>query len=123
MKKKIAVFLPILFFVSFSFAFAQDAGKKLLELREQLKGQYKEMDGYLNVLLMGMLAEQHVLAFGGPGGSKTRTAKDTASEMLGRLFTLQFTPSTREELLKGAMVAEKYLKEGIAEFKTEQSLL
>ena len=69
----------------------------LKKLSTKLHEKYLEMDGYIDVLLMALLMEQHLLAFGGPGGSKTQTAKDILRTMKGKKFSLQFSPSSKQE--------------------------
>lgn len=131
----LSFFLLILSFISISLresgqSFAQQEGhtlekneRDLITLRSALKGKYREMDSYLDVLFISLLAKQHVLAFGGPGGSKTETAKEVLKAMLGKKFSLQFSPSTKEDQIKGALKGKKFLEEGISELAMEQSLL
>lgn len=95
----------------------------LAKVRQEMKNQFREMDSYIDLIFLALLSKQHILAFGGPGGSKTGTADAILSAVQGKKFSLQFSPSTKEEQLKGTLIGKKYLEEGVASYQRDQSLL
>ncbi|MBF0363908.1 MAG: hypothetical protein HQK49_23010, partial [Oligoflexia bacterium] len=108
-QKLVTSILAVIFFISITAAVAalakdENNEKELLKaedglksLSQKLREDYSEMDGYLDTLLLAVLTEQHVLSLGGPGGSKTKTAKDVLDVLKGKLFNLQFSPNTKQE--------------------------
>ncbi|MBF0363507.1 MAG: AAA family ATPase [Oligoflexia bacterium] len=133
-QKLIISILAVIFFISTTTAaLAKDEKVKdeellkaedgLKSLSKKLREDYSEMDGYLDTLLLAVLTEQHVLSLGGPGGSKTKTAKDVLDVLKGKLFNLQFSPNTKQEKIIGAIKGKEFLESGKIEYQTDQSLL
>ncbi|MBF0363570.1 MAG: AAA family ATPase, partial [Oligoflexia bacterium] len=100
-----------------------NAEEGLKSLSQKLREDYSEMDGYLDTLLLAVLTEQHVLSLGGPGGSKTKTAKDVLDVLKGKLFNLQFSPNTKQEKIVGSIKGKEFLESGKLDYETSQSLL
>ncbi|MBF0361604.1 MAG: AAA family ATPase [Oligoflexia bacterium] len=95
----------------------------LKNLSTNMREKYSEMDSYLDILLMALLTEQHVLGFGGPGGSKTQTAQEVLKVLKGKLFSLQFSPNTKQEKIIGSIKGKEFLESGKIEYLHDQSLL
>lgn len=101
----------------------QDTQVRLKQLNSSLRLQYQELDGYLDVLFLSLLSEQHALALGGPGGSKTKVTEEILKSIDDHVFSLQFSPATKQEQILGAIKGKKYLEEGKVEYVSQQSLL
>lgn len=116
----------IIFFVFLiSPVFGQEGESSHLQLQQvvqSLEKSYPGLKKYHQVLLLGILSEQHVLAFGGPGGAKTQMAKEFLNHLPGPVFSLQFSPATKQEQLIGSVKGKKYLEEGKVERVMDQSL-
>ncbi|MBF0363470.1 MAG: AAA family ATPase [Oligoflexia bacterium] len=128
-QKLITSILVLMFFTSVT-SLAKEEDKELLKaedglksLSQKLREDYSEMDGYLDTLLLAVLTEQHVLSLGGPGGSKTKTAKDVLDVLKGKLFNLQFSPNTKQEKIVGSIKGKEFLESGKLDYETSQSLL
>lgn len=100
-----------------------ESSLKIQHLMKEIHNDYGDADHYLDVLLLSLLTEQNTLVFGGPGGAKTQLAQRVLRGMEGKTFTLQFSPSTKQEQLIGAAKGKEYLEKGHLEYVTEQSLL
>lgn len=89
----------------------------------RLQQDYQELESYLDVLILALLSEQHTLALGAPGGSKSKLATDLLQSLRGEHFSLQFSPSTKQDQILGTVKGKKYLESGELEWLVDQSLL
>ena len=90
--------------------------KKVTEVRQQLRrglvGQDKLVDG----LLLGVLANGHLLIEGVPGLAKTRAVNLLARVCQGRFKRIQFTP----DLLPADIIGNRIYNQSRASFETQK---
>lgn len=99
------------------------AHANLLALKQSMNSQYQEQQTYVETILLALLTRQHAFALGGPGGAKTKVASEVLKTLGKNIFSLQFSPATKQEQILGMFKGKKYLEEGIMETLTQQSLL
>ncbi|MHB0975108.1 MAG: AAA family ATPase [Thiobacillus sp.] len=85
---------------------------RILELRQALSGVIVGQDTLLDRLVIGLLADGHVLVEGLPGLAKTTAVKTLAAAIHGSFRRIQFTP----DLLPGDLTGTDIYHEGRFEF-------
>ena len=85
---------------------------RILELRQALSGVIVGQDTLLDRLVIGLLADGHVLVEGLPGLAKTTAVKTLAAAIHGSFRRIQFTP----DLLPGDLTGTDIYHEGQFEF-------
>jgi len=85
---------------------------RILELRQALSGVIVGQDTLLDRLVIGLLADGHVLVEGLPGLAKTTAVKTLAAAIHGSFRRIQFTP----DLLPGDLTGTDVYHEGQFEF-------
>ena len=85
---------------------------RILELRQALSRVIVGQDGLLDRLVIGLLADGHVLVEGLPGLAKTTAVKTLAAAIHGSFRRIQFTP----DLLPGDLTGTDIYHEGQFEF-------
>ena len=75
-----------------------------VELRERLESLMIGQSGTVTSLLVGLLADGHVLLEGAPGLAKTRIARLLAQSMEGVFHRIQFTPDLLPSDLTGSAI-------------------
>jgi MoxR-like ATPase len=85
---------------------------RILELRQALSGVIVGQDTLLDRLVIGLLADGHVLVEGVPGLAKTTAVKTLAAAIHGSFRRIQFTP----DLLPGDLTGTDIYHEGQFEF-------
>ncbi|MDO9466357.1 MAG: MoxR family ATPase [Thiobacillus sp.] len=85
---------------------------RILELRQALSGVIVGQDTLLDRLVIGLLADGHVLVEGLPGLAKTTAVKTLAAAIHGSFRRIQFTP----DLLPGDLTGTDIYHEGKFEF-------
>ena len=85
---------------------------RILELRQALSGVIVGQDTLLDRLVIGLLADGHVLVEGLPGLAKTTAVKTLAAAVHGSFRRIQFTP----DLLPGDLTGTDIYHEGTFEF-------
>ena len=85
---------------------------RILELRHALSGVIVGQDTLLDRLVIGLLADGHVLVEGLPGLAKTTAVKTLAAAIHGSFRRIQFTP----DLLPGDLTGTDVYHEGQFEF-------
>ncbi|MBK9199776.1 AAA family ATPase [Candidatus Skiveiella danica] len=75
-----------------------------LALRERLAANVLGQQGLVDALLIGLLANGHLLVEGLPGLAKTRAVKALANELEGSLARVQFTPDLLPSDITGAEI-------------------
>jgi len=85
---------------------------RILELRRALSGVIVGQDTLLDRLVIGLLADGHVLVEGLPGLAKTTAVKTLAAAIHGSFRRIQFTP----DLLPGDLTGTDIYHEGQFEF-------
>ncbi|PKO73899.1 MAG: AAA family ATPase [Betaproteobacteria bacterium HGW-Betaproteobacteria-17] len=85
---------------------------RILELRQALSGVIVGQDALLDRLVIGLLADGHVLVEGLPGLAKTTAVKTLAAAIHGSFRRIQFTP----DLLPGDLTGTDIYHEGQFEF-------
>ncbi|MDP3586267.1 MAG: MoxR family ATPase [Thiobacillus sp.] len=81
---------------------------RILELRQALSGVIVGQDTLLDRLVIGLLADGHVLVEGLPGLAKTTAVKTLAAAIHGSFRRIQFTP----DLLPGDLTGTDIYHEG-----------
>ncbi len=85
---------------------------RILELRQALSGVIVGQDSLLDRLVIGLLADGHVLVEGLPGLAKTTAVKTLAAAIHGSFRRIQFTP----DLLPGDLTGTDIYHDGKFEF-------
>lgn len=85
---------------------------RILELRHALSGVIVGQDTLLDRLVIGLLADGHVLVEGLPGLAKTTAVKTLAAAIHGSFRRIQFTP----DLLPGDLTGTDIYHDGKFEF-------
>jgi len=85
---------------------------RILELRQALSRVIVGQAGLLDRLVIGLLADGHVLVEGLPGLAKTTAVKTLAAAIHGSFRRIQFTP----DLLPGDLTGTDVYHEGQFEF-------
>ena len=85
---------------------------RILELRQALSRVIVGQDSLLDRLVIGLLADGHVLVEGLPGLAKTTAVKTLAAAIHGSFRRIQFTP----DLLPGDLTGTDIYHEGQFEF-------
>ncbi len=85
---------------------------RILELRQALSGVIVGQDTLLDRLVIGLLADGHVLVEGLPGLAKTTAVKTLAAAIHGSFRRIQFTP----DLLPGDLTGTDIYHDGAFEF-------
>ena len=77
---------------------------KFVQLRSRLDGLMIGQGGPVTSLLVGLLADGHILLEGAPGLAKTRIARLLAGAMEGSFQRIQFTPDLLPSALTGSAI-------------------
>lgn len=85
---------------------------RILDLRQALSAVIVGQDALLDRLVIGLLADGHVLVEGLPGLAKTTAVKTLAAAIHGSFRRIQFTP----DLLPGDLTGTDIFHEGAFEF-------
>jgi MoxR-like ATPase len=85
---------------------------RILELRQALSGVIVGQEALLDRLVIGLLADGHVLVEGLPGLAKTTAVKTLAAAIHGSFQRIQFTP----DLLPGDLTGTDVYHEGQFQF-------
>ena len=93
---------------------ARDAMQSLSELRRQLEAGVVGQEDLVQGLLLGLLAQGHVLIEGVPGLGKTRAVNLLAKMCRVNFKRLQFTP----DLLPADILGTRIYNQHVAEFET-----
>ncbi len=89
-----------------------DTHRRFLTLRDQLREQIIGQEHLVDSLLIGLLADGHLLVEGAPGLAKTTAIKALADRFEGDFHRLQFTP----DLLPGDLTGTEVYRPQTGEF-------
>ncbi len=89
-----------------------DTHRRFLTLRDELRKQIIGQEHLVDALLIGLLADGHLLVEGAPGLAKTTAIKALADRFEGDFHRLQFTP----DLLPGDLTGTEVYRPQSGEF-------